>query len=49
MNKFAMAALGIGAAYLMRNKDARGKLMKQFEAMSAPSSKKESDNTFNPS
>ncbi|GEN84411.1 hypothetical protein SLU01_27230 [Sporosarcina luteola] len=29
--KMAMAALGLGAAYLMRNKDARNKLSKQFE------------------
>lgn len=28
----AMAALGLGAAYLMRNKDARDKVMKQFES-----------------
>ena len=32
MNKMAIAALGLGAAYLMRNRDARGKLMKQFES-----------------
>lgn len=32
MNKMAMAALGLGAAYLMRNKNARDKLMKQFES-----------------
>ena len=32
MNKMAITALGLGAAYLMRNKDARGKLMKQFES-----------------
>lgn len=31
MNKMAMAALGLGAAYLMRNKNARDKLMKQIE------------------
>jgi len=49
MNKFAIAALGIGAAYVMRNKDARGKLMKQFESLSGTSTKKESNNTFNPS
>ncbi len=34
MNKMAITALGLGAAYLMRNKDARGKLMKQFESLS---------------
>jgi hypothetical protein len=33
MNKIAMTALGLGAAYLMRNKGARGKLMKQFESL----------------
>lgn len=49
MNKFAIAALGIGAAYVMRNKDARGKLMKQFESLSGTSTKKESNNSFNPS
>ncbi len=32
MNKMAMAALGIGAAYLMRNKNARDKLMKQLDS-----------------
>ncbi len=32
MNKMAMAALGLGAAYLMRNKGARDKLMKQVES-----------------
>ncbi|MGN7385914.1 hypothetical protein [Sporosarcina sp. SAFN-015] len=31
-NKMAIAALGLGAAYLMRNKDARSKLSKQFES-----------------
>ncbi|MCG7334803.1 hypothetical protein MHZ95_05905 [Sporosarcina sp. ACRSM] len=30
-NKMALTALGLGAAYLMRNKDARGKLAKQFD------------------
>ena len=35
MNKMAMAALGLGAAYLMRNKGARDKLMKQFESLSS--------------
>ncbi|MCG7334804.1 hypothetical protein MHZ95_05910 [Sporosarcina sp. ACRSM] len=33
MNKMAMAALGLGAAYLMRNKNARDKLMKQVESL----------------
>lgn len=28
--RMAMTALGLGAAYLMRNKDARDKLSKQF-------------------
>lgn len=31
MNKVTMAALGIGAAYLMRNQKARTKLMKQLD------------------
>lgn len=30
--KMALAALGLGAAYLMRNKDARSKLSKQFDS-----------------
>jgi hypothetical protein len=30
-NKMALAALGLGAAYLMRNKDSRDKISKQFE------------------
>lgn len=29
MNRMALAALGIGVAYFMQNKDARNKLMKQ--------------------
>lgn len=36
MNKMAIAALGIGAAFLMRNKNARGNLMKQFQSLAAP-------------
>ncbi|MDN4606271.1 hypothetical protein [Sporosarcina highlanderae] len=36
MKKMAVAALGIGAAYLMRNKSAREKLMKQFESLAEP-------------
>lgn len=31
MKKLAIAALGIGAAYLMQNKNARDNLMKQVE------------------
>jgi len=30
--KMALAAVGLGAAYLMRNKEARNKLSKQFES-----------------
>lgn len=30
--KMAIAALGLGAAYLMRNKDSRDKLSKQFDS-----------------
>ncbi|MDN4606272.1 hypothetical protein [Sporosarcina highlanderae] len=30
--RMALAALGLGAAYLMRNKDARDKLSKQFDS-----------------
>lgn len=36
MNKMAMAALGLGVAYLMRNKEARDKLMQQFSSMANP-------------
>lgn len=36
MNKMAIAALGIGAAFLMRNKNARGNLMKQFQTLASP-------------
>ena len=32
MNKMTLTALGLGAAFLMRNKSARNKLMKQFES-----------------
>lgn len=32
MNKMAMTALGLGAAYLMRNKNARDKIMKQVQS-----------------
>lgn len=31
-NKMALTALGLGAAYLMRNKDARDKLAKQVDS-----------------
>ncbi|MEK4405803.1 MULTISPECIES: hypothetical protein [Sporosarcina] len=40
MNKMAVTALGLGAAYLMRNKDARNKLMKQVESFTGTLSKK---------
>ncbi|MBE1556274.1 hypothetical protein [Sporosarcina limicola] len=40
MNKMAMAALGLGAAYLMRNKGARDKLMKQVESFTGTISAK---------
>ncbi|CAM3238707.1 hypothetical protein FITA111629_11765 [Filibacter tadaridae] len=40
MNKITMAALGLGAAYLMRNKDARDKLMKQVESFTGAVSPK---------
>lgn len=33
----ALAALGIGAAYLMQNKNARDKLMKQFQTFAGMS------------
>lgn len=31
-NKMAITALGLGAAFLMRNKGSRDKLVKQFES-----------------
>ena len=37
--KMALTALGLGAAYLMRNKNARDKLMKQFESFTGMSSR----------
>lgn len=40
MNKMALAAIGIGAAFLMRNKNARGNLMKQFEGLTTAFSPK---------
>ncbi|MFC5603720.1 hypothetical protein [Sporosarcina koreensis] len=36
MNKMAIAALGLGAAFLMRNKKVRGRLMRQFESLAEP-------------
>lgn len=35
--KMALTALGLGAAFLMRNKDARSKLSKQFESFGSTS------------
>ena len=35
--KWALTALGVGAAYLMRNKNARNKLMKQVESFTGMS------------
>ncbi|MGG6447506.1 hypothetical protein [Pseudobacillus badius] len=32
-NKTAMAALALGAAYLLRNEKSRSKLMNQFKSM----------------
>lgn len=40
MNKLTMTALGLGAAYLMRNKNARDKLMKQVESLTGTFSTK---------
>jgi len=45
VNKMAMTALGLGAAYLMRNKDARNKLMKQVESFTGmPMNKSRTNN-----
>lgn len=40
MNKMTMTALSLGAVYLMRNKDARDKLMKQVESFTGMSMSK---------
>ncbi|WP_172794024.1 hypothetical protein [Sporosarcina sp. HYO08] len=45
MSKMAMAALGLGAAYLMRNKNARDKLMKQIEAFTGTNTSKSGSNS----
>lgn len=46
VNKMAMTALGLGAAYLMRNKNARNKLMKQVESFTGmPMNKSGSNNS----
>lgn len=37
-NTMALTALGLGAAFLMRNKDSREKLTKQFEKFTNKSS-----------
>lgn len=37
MNRMTLTALGLGAAYLMRNKNARDKLMKQVESFTGMS------------
>lgn len=37
MNKMTLTALGLGAAYLVRNKNARDKLMKQVETFTGMS------------
>ena len=37
VNRLALAALGIGAAYLMQNKNARNKLIKQVETFTGMS------------
>lgn len=42
MNKMAFTALGLGAAYLMRNKNARNKLMRQVESFTGMSMGKSS-------
>lgn len=44
VNKMAMTALGLGAAYLMRNKNARDKLMKQVESFTGMSMNKSGTN-----
>jgi len=45
VNKMAMTALGLGAAYLMRNKNARNKFMKQVESFTGmPMNKSRTNN-----
>lgn len=39
-NKFMMSAMALGAAYLMRNPEARQKLKDQFQSFAGFSSKK---------
>ncbi len=41
MNKMAIAALGLGAAYLMRSKESREKLMKQVESFTGMATQSE--------
>lgn len=45
VNKLAIAALGIGAAYLMQNKNARDKLMKQVENFTGMTNMNQKSNT----
>ncbi|MBN8198984.1 MULTISPECIES: hypothetical protein [Bacillaceae] len=40
-NKFMMSAMALGAAYLMRNPEARQKIKDQFKSFSGSASKKE--------
>lgn len=44
MNKMAMTVLGLGAAYLMRNKNARDKLMQQLDSFTGTMSAKKGMN-----
>lgn len=44
-NTLLGVAVGLGAAYLLRNKDSRGKLMTQIQSMGRSKSDKTSDST----
>lgn len=48
--KMALTAIGLGAAYLMRNKESRDKLVKQFDEFSnTPMRGDKEDDSANPS
>lgn len=49
MNKFALAALGIGAVYFMQNKNARDQLMKQVESVTGMTMKADQNAVTNSS
>ncbi|MFC4408884.1 hypothetical protein ACFOZY_00400 [Chungangia koreensis] len=46
-NKMGLAALGLGAAYLLRNKDSRAKISEQFKKFGSSPMRWESDRDSN--